>query len=756
MGPTSGARGGAVARAIERARALGPGRALDLRRALATAIETEWEQRRFFLWLPACAGTGVLLYFAADREPVLWLPALAVLGFAALAAGLRQGRLGPMLCVAAATLAAGFLAAELRAARVAAPVLSRIRIAHLEGVVEEVDLRRHGARFVLLVTAADVLAPAERPARVRLTTRRDDPLQAGDRIGVTARLLPPSAAPLPGGYDFARDAFFEGFGAVGSVLGRVRPLPPDGAEGWRAGALAAIDRARNGLAQRVDALLGGDIGAIGAAMVTGKRDLLSEDGREVIREAGIFHIITIAGVQMTLVAGLLFGGVRRSLALSPRLALRWPIKKIAALVAIAGACGYDMLTGSRIGTQRALLMTVIMLGAVLVDRRGFTLRNLALAALAVILLEPEALLGASFQLSFAAVAGLIAVYEARARRRETRPDPGAGRRPDPSLGLWGWPARVGSALRDLMIATACATGATASFMAADFHELSPYVLVGNPVTLGVIELFAVPGALIGCVLYPLGLDGWVWSWVGLGIRLVLWLARVIGTAPASTINVPAFAPWALPVLTLALLSAVIWRSALFRLTAVPLALLGLWGAMSGPRYDLVVAGSGDAVAVRGPDSRLAITGKPNGFAAEQWLRADGDGRAATGWHGLRTEIGRCDPLACVVPLPGGQTLSLVIQAAAFGEDCRRADVIVTALQAPATCAAPLILDRASLAGTGAVGFVLRHGGWVPTPARSLLEDRPWSPRPPAPRRAAPDPDPNAADPDPTAAVPDPP
>ena len=205
-------------------------------------------------------------------------------------------------------------------------------------------------------------------------------------------------------------------GAVGSVLGRIEPAeapePPDIA--LRAG--MALDRARNALAARVDAIVGGDSGAIAAAMVTGKRDLLSDQAKALIREAGIFHVITISGVQMTLVAGIFFFGLRRLLALSRTLALHHPIKKWAAATAMVAAVGYDIATGSRIGTERALFMTLIMLGAVILDRHALTMRNLAFAALIVLLLQPEALLGASFQLSFAAVGALVAVYEARAAR----------------------------------------------------------------------------------------------------------------------------------------------------------------------------------------------------------------------------------------------------------------------------------------------------------------------------------------------------
>ena len=703
-----------------------------LAESYAEAFAIEWDTRRLFLWLPACAGAGVLLYLSADHEPWVAAAPLLALVFAAAAIALRHHRVARVVLVALATLFAGFSAAQWRSAGVGTPVLDHIRIAALTGFVEEMDHRRVGSRFVLRLASAEGLDPTRTPRRVRLTTRRDDGVQAGDFVTLKARLLPPATAAAPGGYAFARDAYFSGLGAVGSVLGAVRVTPPPDPEPARRALASMVERARNGLAARVDLILGGDTGAIAAAMVTGKRDLLSDDGRELIREAGIFHIITIAGVQMTLVAGLVFGLVRRSLALVPSLALRHPIKKWAAVAAIAAALAYDVFTGSRVGTQRALFMTLIMLGAVLVDRRGFTMRNLALAALAVILIEPESLVGASFQLSFAAVAALIAVYEARERRREA----GEGRLDGVLDGLPGWWRWVAKALRngrDLLLATLAATSATASFMAANFHELSPYVFIGNPLTLGVIEFFAVPGALLGCLLYPLGLDGWVWHWVGAGIALVLWAARLIAAAPASTVYLPAFAPWALPFLTLAVLSAVIWRTLPFRLTAIPLAVLGLAGTMLGPRYEMLVMPTGEAVAIRGADGRLAVVGRAGSFTVEQWLRADGDGRVAS-TVGLPAGA-RCDRLACIAPLPGGQTLSLVSDARAFAEDCRRVDVVVSRLDAPPSCAAPLIIDRTSLAGTGALGLILRNGGWVSAAARDQLEDRPWSPapRPPRPR-----------------------
>jgi competence protein ComEC len=701
--------------------------------ALRNAFAEEIAQRRFFLWIPVAVGAGVVFYLEADREPSLGFAAALTAGFALAAWFARASRplFIPLITLCAICL--GLVSAGWRSARVAAPVLDHIRIATLEGFIEEMDFRREGARFLLRLTSAEGLKPDEMPYRVRLTIRRTPPFEAGTYVRLKARLLPPSHASLPGGYDFARDAWFMRLGGVGNVLGVISVVQPPAPQGLLMAAMGAIDRGRNALARRVDQIVTGDAGAIAAAMVTGKRDLLSDDAKEVIREAGIFHIITISGVQMTLVAAIFFVGLRRTLALSPALALRYPIKKWAAAAAIVGAIFYDIATGSRVGTERALIMTMIMLAAVIFDRQALTMRNLAFAALTVMLIEPEAILGASFQLSFAAVAALVAVYESRmaslARQRDDRVSHAAI--PVRDGGLWARLAPVRDWLRHgpgaLLFATFCATSATASFMAYNFHELSPYVLIGNPLTLLIIEMFAVPGALLGTLLYPLGLDAWVWHFVGAGVGFIMWAARLIGALPGSTIHLPAFAPWAIVFLALGVLSAVIWRSMIFRLSAIPLILVGLSGAVSGPDFDMAIAPSGDAAALRGADGQLAVIGRrPSAFAAEQWLRADADGRLAR----AAVQKEACDKWGCVGHLKDGRAVSLVTDKQAFAEDCTRAAVIVTPLFAPGGCAAPLIIDRDRLSDTGALTLKIAGDAFLTRSARAPGEDRPWSRPPP--------------------------
>jgi len=701
---------------------------LRLRRALSLALEREAALRRPFLWSPVAAGAGALIYFAAEREPSFW----ASLAWFLIAVGLAlKARAHPRFfapLVVFTCLSGGFFSAAWRAARVEAPILAHVGVGELTGFVEELDLRREGARFLLRVASAEGLPGDVRPARVRLTLRATPQFAAGDFVALKARLMPPAQASLPAGYDFAREAYFHRLGTVGSVLGRVETMPAPDPAPFPLRFFAGIDRFRNALAARVYERLQGDTGAIAAAMVSGKRDYLSDDAKELIRKAGIFHIVTISGIQMSLVAGVFFVGLRRLFALSRTLALNYPIEKWAAALALIGAVVYDLATGSRVGTERALVVTIVMLVAILFDRPAMSMRNLAFAAFFVILFEPEALLGASFQLSFAAVAALIAVYEARSDARLWGQEAAQPRIGAPSA----W-ARFRSGVSRIatlgpaaaLLASFFATLATASFMANDFHELSPYVLIGNPLTLAIIEFFAVPCALLGAALYPLGLDGPLWMYLGFGIELVLKIAHLIAAAPGAGLPVRSFAPSAIFFLTLALLSVVLWRSAPMRLTAVPFLLLGLFGAAAEPPFDLAVAPSGESAALRVAGGELALIGKrPNDFAAEQWLRADADPRAPR-------QAGRalCDDLGCVARARGGQLVALATKREALLEDCARADVLIAPFEAPQGCAAKIVIDRRRLAETGAATLRFTENGVEWSTARARGEDRPWSREP---------------------------
>ncbi|HYF56036.1 MAG TPA: ComEC/Rec2 family competence protein [Salinarimonas sp.] len=689
------------------------GRRLDLGGLLAAWARLELERRRLFPWIAVAFGAGVLLFFAAEGRPALWAPAAGLALATAGAVGLRH-RVGALaLCVALAAAFAGFAAGVLRLRAVEAPIIERITIAALSGFVEEVEERPAGGRLTIRVSAIEGLTAERLPRRVRVTIRDARGLAAGDFLEGRARLLPLPEAARPGGYDFARDAYFKGLGAVGSFLGAPRkaapPRPPDPALRLA----AAIDRARNEVTARIAGVIGGQAGAVAAALVTGKRGLIDEETNEALRAAGIYHIVSISGLHMVLAAGTIFWLVRAALALSPALALRLPVKKIAAVAGMVGATLYCVFSGSEVATERSLIMILVMLGAVLVDRPAITLRNLAIAALIVLAREPETILGPSFQMSFAAVGALVAAGEWWTRRR----------RPSEPAGMLGRAGRwLAAAALGLIATTVVAGSATAPYAAFHFQQATPYGVLGNALALPLVSLVVMPAAVVGMLAYPFGLDRWVWHAMGVAVDGVIAGAGLVADLDGAAVVLPAFGAGALGLMTLGLVVLILPASPLRWIGVAP-ALGGLWLAGAPERPDMFVDREGAGAAIRGAEGRLVLVGRPSAFVAEQWLRADGDGRGADD-PTLRSGA-RCDPLGCVVILRDGRAAAFVADRRAFPEDCARAAILISRLRAPPDCAAALVVDRAALARGGATSIALGPGPPRIATVRDPTRPRPW-------------------------------
>ncbi|MBF9195201.1 ComEC/Rec2 family competence protein [Microvirga terrestris] len=688
-------------------------RLLDGRGWLSNAITQEIEQRRLFPWIPVCFGIGILLFFRADGAPALWAPmgAFAVSGAAGIA--LRRNMTALIAMIALSAIFAGFAAGVIRTRSVAAPALMRITITTIAGFIEAVEDREEGQRLLIRVLEMKDVAEAERPRLVRVSVRAGAGLMAGQFVTGTARLLPPPEAAWPGGYDFARDAYYKGIGAVGSMVGQVRRVNPSKPPDWSLQLAAQVDEARNTLTQRIATSIGGAAGGVGAALVTGKRGLIPEPTNDILRGAGIYHIVSISGLHMVLAAGTFSWLVRALLALTPAVALLWTVKKIAALAAMIGATIYCIFSGSDVATERSLIMTLVMFGAVLVDRPALSIRNLSIAALIVLAREPEALLGPSFQMSFGAVAAMMALVPLMHRKPVERTPATTI-----ELGL-RW---LGRAMLGLVTTTLVASIATTPFAAYHFQSLNPYGLIGNALALPLVSAVVMPSAVLGVLAYPFSLDRPVWQVMGGAVEQVLAVSAWVGSFSGSTVVVPALSIGALALLSLGLLILTIPASSLRWMALVP-AGIGLALTMVPDRYDIFIDREGAGAAIRGSQGQLALVGRPSNFVTEQWLRADGDARNADDIS-LRREA-LCDSTGCVVVAGDGRRIAFVLDYAAFEEDCRRANVIVTRLQAPLTCHGTFVVDGEALKERGATTLRLSRDAIEVTSVRKGREVVTW-------------------------------
>ncbi|MCK1286881.1 ComEC family competence protein [Bradyrhizobium sp. 44] len=692
---------------------------LDLWTSLAETLQAwlraEAGAGRLLPWVPVAFGCGIALYFSADHEPVLWVVATTAIALLLGAALLRRSRLfAPAIMIAA--VAAGFAVATWKTVRIAHPVLAKaLYSVSLSGFVEARDIRERTDRFVLRVTAMEAQRSDVRLERVRLSVRKGTAPEVGSFVQLKARLMPPLAPVRPGSYDFSRDMFFQGIGASGFAMGAITVAPPPETAGLRLRYAAFMQGLRDAIDARIRATLDGDNRAIATALLTGRRDAITTPVNDAMFISGLGHVLSISGYHMAVVAGVVFFAVRALLALIPGLAAGFAIKKWSAAAALVAAAFYLLLSGAEVATQRSFFMTAVVLIAVMVDRRAITFRTLAVAALIVLAVAPEALVHPSFQMSFAATLGLVALVQIGMPNLFASPDHSATAR----IAMWG-----GREIAMLFMASLIAGLATTPYAAFHFHRVTPFGVLANLGAMPVVSALVMPAGLLGLLAAPFGLDSVFWWLMGIGIEWMVAVSRWVAALPGAVGRIPAFGitpliAASLGIIVLGLLRTPLrWSGALVLLAAI------LWG-LSARQPDILIAGDGASVAVRGRDGYLhLIRTSKDSFLLKEWLAADADPRDA-GRASLADGVS-CDESGCVTPLADGRLVALALRVDALADDCSRAALVVTARPAPPDCAA-MVVDRQRLASQSALALMRRGDGFAVQAVRARGASRPWLP-----------------------------
>jgi competence protein ComEC len=674
------------------------------------------ERTRWALWLPVCLAIGVGGYFSLPWEPPLHAGALVTIG--AVLAGLvfrRRGGAVLVLAIAPAAMGAGFSIAQFRTVIVDAPILAkRIGPTMMEGRVLHVQPLEKGYRLVLDRLSIPRLSADQLPERARVRLRSSPrAISPGDVVRLRAILSPPPSPAAPGAFDFARRAYFQRIGAVGFALGKPRIVSraPDGMS-WR----VWIGKLRNNFTERVLDSLGGAKGAIAAALMTGERGTIPEDVLVAMREAGLAHLLAISGLHVGLVAGILLFSLRLGFASIGGLALRYPVKKWAAAIALIGAFCYLLISGSTVPTQRAFMMLAVVMAAIMLDRNALSMRVVAFAASLVLLIAPESLLGASFQLSFAAVVALIAAYETLGHRfAGWRADSGRARR----IGLYV----LGVAFTTLIAGTA-----TAPFAAYHFNRVALYGVAANLIAIPLTGFWIMPWAVAAFALMPFGLEGLALAPMGLGIDAVITVARTVSGWPGASMLLSSMPTVGIILVAFGGLWLCLWRET-WRWAGVALIAAGLVTIPFQRGPDILIDGAGRLMAVRSDAGELALsTRKAARFEGKIWLRRSGQ-QAPGEWPGEGGD-GRlaCDSLGCIFHI-GGRIVALVLDEAALDEDCFQAGVVVSRVPVRRwRCRHPdRVIDRFDLWRRGAHALWISDDGIRVESVAGIRGIRPWSP-----------------------------
>lgn len=617
----------------------------------------------------------------------------------------------------------GFSLAKFRTMNQQAPMLvKKMGPTGVKGRVLTTSHLPKGLHLVLDKVRINGLNPAKTPEKIRLKLLGNQPdIDIGSWVSAYAVVSPPAPPVQPGAFDFQRFSYFKGIGGIGFTIGEVTVIARSDGQGFMYGLWLA--QIRQKIAARIRQALPGNTGAIAQALMTGEKKAIDEVSLQNMRDSGLAHLLAISGLHIGLVAGMLFISLRAVLALVPYLALHYPIKKWAAFFALIGAFAYTQIAGATIPTQRAFMMVGLVFVAILLDRRGISMRTVALAAFVILFLQPESLLSPSFQMSFAAVIALVAGYELIDQKWANRLRPWARDR-----GLLG---TVLLYILGVGLTTLIAGTATAPIALYHFNQVASYGLAANLLAVPLAALWVMPWAMVSFALMPLGLEGLALVPMGAGIDFILKIAGVVARWPEAVHVLPAMPTAGLVMVIIGGLWLCLWQKSKRYLGIAGIALGGLSVFMATPP-DILIDGDGRLIGVKGQVGNegimLVSSNKAGRFERDIWLKRAGLmqtslwPRAGLSPHDAGLQ---CDHMGCFYE-KSGLKAALVQQPGALLEDCWQADVLISLIPVRQDCPVPVVVvDRFDLWQKGAHAIWLGKSGVRVKNVRDERGQRPW-------------------------------
>lgn len=663
-------------------------------------------------WAVVAFAAGIAAWFVL-ANPYQWLGAIfAGLGIGGLALGVlaADGRfpyLRRAVAVIALALAAGCALVWAKSELVGADPIARPMVSVIEAKVLDREEQPAEQRVRLLLATREPESGRAIKVRVNLDLERDASLiETGATLRLKARLVPPAPPMLPGGYDFARAAWFSGISATGSVLGPVTVTAP--------GERKALSGLQRRLSNHVRASLAGSPGTIAAAFASGDRGAIAEADEEAMRDAGLTHLLSVSGLHVSAVVAAAYIIALRLLALFPWLALRVRLPLLAAGTGALAGIGYTLLTGAEVPTIRSCIGAVLVLAALAIGREPLSMRMIAVAAFVVLMFWPEALVGPSFQMSFAAVIAIVALHGSGPMRAFNAP------REEP------WWSKGLRQLGGLLLTGIVIELALMPIGLFHFHRAGVYGALANVIAIPLTTLASMPLIALGLLFDAVGAGAPFWWLAGKSLELLLALAHWVAAMPGAVTMLPAMGRGAFALFLLGGLWLALWQSRV-RLLGLAPALLGLTLLSQVRAPDLLISGDGRHVGITGAETGelLVLRESRSDYARDNLAETAGmagEMRLLDDWPGAL-----CNVDFCAVSLKrGGRDWQLLI---GRGNDyvaerelaaaCERADVVIAGRWLPRSCRPRWIkADRNMLDRTGGLTIDLEKGE-----VRSVAEDQ---------------------------------
>ena len=646
---------------------------------------------------------GVATYFAWPSEPGIWF-ILAVCGFVGVIWGLFQHNTWPAAgLVGLVFMAALGLGRSVWHTQAAATqrLPQQERTYRIEGWVSAIEKSGTSERYVVELLSVRGLRAEQMPEklRIRITKKPEPPIEAGATINWLVAAKAPPGAVVPGGYHPGQSAYFKGIGGFGFGYGAPETQTDAELDSWD-NVRRAVVRWRYGLADRVVAAAPSSTSGLQAALMTGVRRFIPTEQTENLRIAGLAHILAISGLHMALLAGGTYSGAAFLLACCLPLSRRYDVRKFAAMAAIAAATFYLVLSGASVATQRAWVMSTIFFLAIILDRRAVSMRSVSVAALITLALHPESLISVGFQMSFAAVAALVAVYQAWQAIR-------------PAYSRRGIIRRVVDFISSLSVTSLVAGFATGGFALFHFNRFAKYGFAGNLLAMPLFSLFVMPLAVVSLLSMPFGLEAGPLYLMSKALEPILLAADWVAGWPGAMVYIGAAPNWVLPAYSLGFVALCMGRR-VWKALGVGLILVAFAGWGQAPTPDLRISEDGKVAFWQAPEtdgeSAVLLVGsrRSDRYGREQF--AQRAGLTDADWAPYKDRIAQCDSLACRAKI-GAWQISILQSPSEVPEECMASDLVVLAVRSAGPVARrgcnAVLVDETSLRETGALDAYLK-------------------------------------------------
>jgi len=687
------------------------------------------------LWSPVMFGIGIITFFyfpeLALNTWIVFLLPVFLLAAGAWWARLSYSRTGlishlVLLMISSAVLlfVFGLCSAKLRFDMVGTRLLDKdLPPVTITGTINKIVVLEGGKakRVVIDLPVIEDKGFAD----IRLTSIRlrsyhfkGDGWSSGDTVRVRVKLMAPSAPVMPGGFDYRFHAYFKGISASGYTLGDAKMVHHD-ASGW-----LSMQKIRDMIASRAYTSMNGrdELAGIAVALLTGERAGIRGEDNKAIRVSGLAHLIAISGLHIGLIAGLVFFFVRLVLAAIPWLALRYPIKKWAAICAIIIAFLYTVLAGLDVPVLRSFIMSAMVFLAIICDRTALNLRFFSFAAFFIMLVTPEAVLSASFQLSFSAVMALILYYQQHGRMLFTNGKGGGN-----DALLWNRFVRrpilygVG-----IMMTTIVSTLATAPFSILHFNTFSLYGVISNVVAIPVTGIIVMPAGLLSVLTIPFGVDDWFWPVMGWGVEIINKVAYRVATLPNAHIYVSKFSTISVFLICAGFVWFMLWNG-VFRYAGLVVLCIGFMITLTQDHKQILISKDmrGILVVNMSVDNSVETKGFPyylighiNSYTQRNWLpffgfSPDVDIPNVRNGDNINSSIGFCDSFMCSMVLDTVR-IGVIFNPLILYEACQGYDIIIAYIPVSKKyqCPKAKVIDRFDIYWGGATSITVKNGQYV--------------------------------------------